>query len=76
MFPVPPATGFSFYKENVGEVQNKGIEINIGGTPIRTSNFSWNTSVFFAKNENTLVELIDDLESITYNTTNSGKRIY
>jgi hypothetical protein len=70
--PVPPATGFSFYKENVGEVQNKGIEINIGGTPIRTSNFSWNTSVFFAKNENTLVELIEDLESITYNTTNSG----
>jgi TonB-linked SusC/RagA family outer membrane protein len=70
--PVPPATGFSFFKENVGEVQNKGVEINIGGNPIRTSNFSWNTSVFFAKNENTLVELIDDLESITYNTTNSG----
>ena len=70
--PVPPATGFSFFKENVGEVQNKGVEINIGGTPIRTSNFSWNTSVFFAKNENTLVELIEDLESITYNTTNSG----
>ena len=47
--PVPPATGFSFYKENVGEVQNKGIEINIGGTPIRTSNFSWNTSVFLCQ---------------------------
>ena len=70
--PVAPATGFSFFKENVGEVQNKGVEINIGGTPIRTSNFSWNTTVFFAKNENTLVELIEDLESITYNTTNSG----
>jgi hypothetical protein len=70
--PVPPATGFSFFKENVGKVQNKGVEINLGGTPIKTSNFSWNTSVFFAKNENTLVELIDDLESITYNTTNSG----
>ncbi|MDA7808245.1 SusC/RagA family TonB-linked outer membrane protein [Flavobacteriaceae bacterium] len=70
--PVAPATGFSFFKENVGKVQNKGVEINLGGTPIKTSNFSWNTSVFFAKNENTLVELIDDLESITYNTTNSG----
>lgn len=70
--PVPPATGFSFFKENVGKVQNKGVEINLGATPVRTSNFSWNTSLFFATNDNTLVELIDDLDFITYNTTNNG----
>lgn len=70
--PVPPATGYSFFKENVGRVENKGVEIELGGTPFTSDAFSWNTTIFFSKNENTLVELIDDLDNITYNTTNSG----
>ncbi len=70
--PVPPATGYSFFKQNVGEVTNKGIELALGGTPVSSQNFTWNTSVFFSKNENKLVELIDDIDSITYLNTNSG----
>ena len=70
--PVPAATGFSFFKENVGEVNNKGIEIVLGGVPLRKDNFTWETSIFFSKNKNTLVELVDDLDYLTYNTTNSG----
>ena len=70
--PVPAATGYSFFKENIGEVSNKGVEILIGGVPIQTEKVRWNTSVFFSKNKNKLVSLIDDLEYFTYNTTNSG----
>ena len=36
--PVAPATGYSFFKENIGEVENKGVEIMIGGKPIQTEN--------------------------------------
>lgn len=70
--PVPSATGFSAFRENIGEVTNKGIEILIGGTPVRTSNFSWDVSMNLGKNTNELVELIDDLETYTLNATNSG----
>ena len=70
--PVPAATGYSFFKENIGEVNNKGIELTVGANIIDNGTFSWNTSVFYAKNENKLVELTSGLESIVYTTTNSG----
>ena len=40
--PVPAATGYRFSKTNIGEVQNKGLEININGTIIDSGNLSWN----------------------------------
>lgn len=70
--PVPAATGFSAFRENIGKVTNTGVEFLIGGSPIRTSGFNWDISFNFSANENKLVELIEDLESHTLNTTNSG----
>ncbi len=70
--PVASATGYSKFRENVGEVENKGIEVLVGGVPVQTDNFSWDVSLNFSKNENTLVELIDGLDSFTLNSTNSG----
>lgn len=70
--PVPAATGFSFFKENIGEVSNSGIELSISATPIETANFVWQSTLFYAANKNTLNKLTDGLESITYNVTNSG----
>ena len=70
--PVPAATGYSFFLENVGEVTNKGVELNLGGTVFDTDSFKWTTSIFASKNENKLVSLIDDLQALVYNSTNSG----
>lgn len=70
--PVPAATGYSTFRENIGEMLNKGIEVLIGGSPVRTTNFSWDVSMNFSKNVNELVELTTDLESHVFNTTNSG----
>ncbi len=70
--PVPAATGYSFFKQNIGEVSNKGIEINVGASLVQTESFSWNTSLFYAKNENKLVSLSEGLDTVVYNTTNSG----
>lgn len=60
--PVDPATGFLFSRINAGEMTNKGFEATLNLTPVKTSNFSWDVSVNFAKNENKLVTLKDDLE--------------
>ncbi|MEX0313827.1 MAG: SusC/RagA family TonB-linked outer membrane protein [Allomuricauda sp.] len=70
--PVNPATGFQFFLDNFGEVQNKGFEVQLGGTPIRNDNFSWEVLVNYSKNDNTVNEMIQELESVTLNSTNSG----
>ena len=70
--PVPAATGFSTFRSNIGEMVNKGVEVLIGGTAIRTSDFNWDVSLNFSKNENELNELIEELEFHQLNTTNSG----
>ncbi|TBW25854.1 SusC/RagA family TonB-linked outer membrane protein [Gramella sp. KN1008] len=66
--PVPFATGYSTFKENIGEVQNQGIEVMIGGVPVRTENFRWDISANFSKNENKLIELIEGLDYTVLNS--------
>lgn len=70
--PVPQSTGYDRFRENVGELTNKGFELLLGGKPISTEDFTWDISANIAKNENKLVELIDDLENFSFASTNGG----
>ena len=70
--PVPAATGYQFEKTNIGKVSNKGLEIALGGTLLKTNDFSWNSSLFYSENENTVEELSEGLESFVYNTSTDG----
>lgn len=70
--PVDPGTGYGFFRENVGEITNKGFELLVGGTPVDNENFTWNTSFNIAKNENELVSLIDGQDNFTFSSSNSG----
>ena len=54
--PVPLSTGFSTQLVNIGKVNNKGIEINLG-TQQRFGTVIWNASGNFLKNINKVVEL-------------------
>ena len=62
-----PSSGFVDRYENVGIVSNKGIEISLGGTPIRTEDFSWNVNVNWTTYENVVEELVDGVESVLLN---------
>ncbi|EIJ38809.1 TonB-linked outer membrane protein, SusC/RagA family [Galbibacter orientalis DSM 19592] len=70
--PVDPGTGYDFFRENVGEITNKGFEILVGGTPVSNQNFGWDVSVNMAKNKNELVSLIDGQENFTFSSSNGG----
>ncbi|NPA36783.1 MAG: SusC/RagA family TonB-linked outer membrane protein [Chlorobi bacterium] len=70
--PVPASTGYSYFRSNVGEITNKGFELMLGGTPVKSSNFSWDVSFNIAHNENELVDLIEGLDNYIFTTTNSG----
>lgn len=56
---IPASTGYGRAYMNLGNVQNQGIEISAKVTPIQTNDFTWDFGVTFAKNENTVIELLD-----------------
>lgn len=70
--PVDPGTGYGYFRENVGEISNKGFELLVGGTPVDGQNFTWNTSINISKNENKLVSLIEGQDNFTFSSSNSG----
>ncbi len=58
--PIDPASGYSSIVTNSGEVENKGIEIQVNGTPIKNlKGFTWNVFGTYAANRNTVVSLSD-----------------
>ncbi len=54
---IPTASGFTQVISNVGKIQNKGVELLINTVNIAKSNFTWNTTLTFTKNNNKLLEL-------------------
>ncbi|HXB94699.1 MAG TPA: TonB-dependent receptor, partial [Puia sp.] len=55
--PVPAATGTTSNLQNVGEVQNRGVELGVGGTIYRTRNFTWTATGNIAFNQNKVLSL-------------------
>ena len=55
--PISMTTGFSSYLMNIGEVKNKGVELEISSTNIHTKDFSWNTTFNISHNKNKIVTL-------------------
>ena len=70
--PVSSSTGYETFNTNIGEINNKGLELLIGGRPFITNDFTWDISFNIARNKNKLVELIEDLDSYTFSDTNAG----
>ncbi len=60
--PVSSTSGFTTRVINAGEVENKGIEVTLSATPVRTDDFSWNTNVNFTMNRGKIKELTDNLD--------------
>ena len=52
-------TGFNSQWQNIGKIENKGIELNINSTNIRTRNFLWQTDFNISFIKNTLKALQD-----------------
>ncbi|MBO0323608.1 SusC/RagA family TonB-linked outer membrane protein [Muricauda sp. CAU 1633] len=70
--PLDPGSGFDNFRTNVGEITNKGFEILVGGTPIKTENFSWDVSANVSRNKNKLESLIDGQDFFEFSSSNSG----
>jgi len=62
--PLPFTTGFSSVMDNIGEVENKGIDFMLTTTNIETKDFKWETTLNLNYNKNTIKKLGENNEDI------------
>ncbi|NCU04678.1 MAG: SusC/RagA family TonB-linked outer membrane protein [Chitinophagaceae bacterium] len=53
------STGYRTAILNVGRLRNKGVELLLRATPVRTKNFTWNSTFTFSYNDNKVIALGD-----------------
>lgn len=54
---IPGSTGFSNQYENSGDIENKGLELEITGEPIKSNNFKWRIAGNISFNRNKILSL-------------------
>ena len=66
--PIAYSTGHSAIWDNGGEIVNKGWEILVGGSPVKTDDFEWIVAVNYTKNKNEVKKLIGGLTEFELET--------
>lgn len=69
---VSPSTGYRKQLVNAGKINNKGIEVQLGGTPLKINDFQWDVNVNFSSNKSRVVELDEAGELQSYTIGSSG----
>lgn len=67
--PMDQTTGYTKATMNSGKVRNRGIELQLDGSPVKTKNFTWNSTFTWAKNYNKVLSLaagLTDGQTIAY----------
>ncbi|GGK61162.1 SusC/RagA family TonB-linked outer membrane protein [Rufibacter glacialis] len=62
--PVSSSSGFTTQTRNAGSLRNKGIELLLNVTPLKTPNFSWDMSFNFNRNRSEVLELAQGVPNI------------
>lgn len=55
--PLPNSTGFGGFITNIGETQNRGIELSLSTLNIEKGDFTWSTDLIFTRNREKIVSL-------------------
>jgi TonB-linked SusC/RagA family outer membrane protein len=70
--PVSRATGYNAKYVNAGNIQNKGIELQVFGTPVESDNFSWTVTVNWTRNRNKVLELPEGIDNLQLGAFQGG----
>lgn len=69
---LPSSTGYTSKNINAGLLRSRGIELSVGGTPVRSKNFRWDVNVNFSRNRTKIVELANEMPYFTFWTDAKG----
>jgi TonB-linked SusC/RagA family outer membrane protein len=59
-----PTTGYTQINTNAGEIENKGVEIVLNGSPIKKKDFSWDATLNYSRNKNKVLKIKEGLTEI------------
>jgi len=63
--PIAPSSGFASKTLNTGEVENRGVELSLRGTPIRTSSgFSLELFGTYTRNKSEVIEIANGVDQV------------
>jgi outer membrane receptor protein involved in Fe transport len=65
--PFPPSTGYASVLDNVGELSNRGIELQINTRNIQSPDFGWSSTLNFSLNRNRVEKLAGNPFTEGYN---------
>ncbi len=54
---IPVVNGFGSVPVNIGKMQNRGLEIALNGTPVKTKDFRWDVTFNYSINRNKVVSI-------------------
>jgi TonB-linked SusC/RagA family outer membrane protein len=64
-----PATGYGSLRDNIGDLQNKGVELAVFADIIKSRDFRWNMQANLSMNRNKLTHAVHPMEGPTGATT-------
>lgn len=73
--PVSTATGYSTMIINAGEIQNKGIELQVNGVAVKQKNFKWDITVNWSLNRNEVISLMEGVDNLQLGRFQGGVTI-
>lgn len=66
--PISPGSGYTTMVQNIGLVSNKGVEVALDATPVKTRDFTWALNYTFARNRSNVERLNDGLDKVILQT--------
>lgn len=69
---LPPSSGWGGKNINAGLLVSKGLEFNLGVTPVQKDNFRWDLNANLSRNRTRIVELADQIPYYTMWTDAKG----
>ncbi len=76
--PLPSSSGRTQQPQNIGSMYNRGLELQLGGDPVRTKDFVWNVNVNWTKFKNRITKMPEGQAAIIDGTKNRqvGQSMY
>jgi TonB-linked SusC/RagA family outer membrane protein len=69
-------SGFNSQTINAGNIQNQGVELTFGLTPVQFSDFRWDMMVNWSMNKNKVIELTEGMDDLYLYNASWGTRVY
>ncbi|MCC6462749.1 MAG: SusC/RagA family TonB-linked outer membrane protein [Saprospiraceae bacterium] len=70
--PIASTSGFAFYTSNAGEMENKGVEIDLDVDVVRSKDFTWTVGGNFTRNRNKVLKLAPGVDQFSVETAFTG----